>query len=199
MSLLGRVPFGRVSSSPPVVLAQMVHVYSVFMLLLGGSLLVLEVTGAVEQAFERLGVKDSDAAKGLTTHSGFFLSVGSLFVPKEVGVSATYGSAALKFALAHVIASLTASFPIAFCIQRRRFAADFVGTLYGAYIITSVVVARSLSPLGSLVYWGSLVVGAAATWFATTQICYRREMAEIRVDGAVDVPNAADLAVQSPA
>lgn len=204
-SILGRVPFGRVNSSPPVIFAQMVHVYSTFMAILGVTLVVLEMTGIVERAFEQFGdsaAKDSKAVAAAASHVHytFFLSATSLFVPKEIGVSATYGSAALKFTAAHVLTSFMAAFPIAFCIQRRRYAADFVITLYGAYIASTAAIAQSLAPLASLVYWGSLAVGMGVTWVVTTQVCYRREMAEIRVEGDA-VPNAAELAVNggSPA
>ncbi|KAF8293369.1 putative Integral membrane protein S linking to the trans Golgi network [Trypanosoma cruzi] len=164
------IPLGAPLSDPKFVFLQILHTLSMFFIMLG---VVRVVLGVLSLTF----IDSSALSVPLFTSLGycFHVPLRSLFTVRVEDVS---DGSAMRFFLMHLLTACFFSCPLALTIQRRKFALDFIFTLYAMYYVFCCLASWRLTG-GGFAWWVSVLTGFCVLYGLTFFLCGRRELQDI--------------------
>lgn len=165
------IPLGRSLQEPHLLAWQIIHMQSVFFLLLGASATLVQALRFVLFA----GSPASGTGSTTGAQQSVHVHLADLF-------TVTPSLPSLPFWFAHVLAAGWFAVPLSRCVQRRRFVPDFVATCYVVYLVMAWGVGGAFPT--QLGWWAAYVSGIVVTFLTSSHLCGKRELMEVELTGS---------------
>lgn len=166
------IPLGRSLQEPHLLAWQIIHMQSVFFLLMGASATLVQ---ALRFVFFAASPASGQGSGVTAAQQSVHVHLADLF-------TVTPSLPSLPFWFVHVVAAGWFSVPLSRCVQRRRFVPDFVATCYVVYLVMAWGVGGAFPT--QLGWWIAYVSGMVVTFLTSSHLCGKRELMEVELSGS---------------